>query len=201
MEREEKLTQIDQLQTRLDKVLSAQGQSLPAFQTAKASPGNTMVDLLESARSRTAELLGGNAEADFSSLRSQFADLIERIKASRFVDAPSMINDGSCISALDSTYSQLQSRGQSLEEARQEMSQLQGDLAALRDEQTQQKEEFAQQADKLKEQLASIESDRSTYRKDRDEEIDSFQQQIEDIKQQVLRGYPGAAHGKHQPAG
>ena len=106
IDQEDKDRSVEEAKTQLAKVISSQGKKLPQFTKAKPGNGNTMVDLLETARGDAAEQLTGNRDDDVATMQSKFDETLEMIRGNRYVQQkdPSGFEGVSCIEALNNMY-------------------------------------------------------------------------------------------------
>ncbi len=175
---------VEEAQSRLAKVISSAGQSLPQYPDARDTPGSTMVDLIEAARGDTAEIISGNRADDPANLRVELSNRLEKFKADPMIQTKSDFEGASLLGALDAIHSLFRTEAASRKEAEQGIAQLQADLAELRNSEDRRKKDFSEAADKLQGDLVKIGEDRDAYRGERDQEIDDFDAQIERIKDQ-----------------
>ena len=184
LDQEKHKNNVAELQERVDKVISSQGKSLPQYTVAKPGQGTTAVDLLETARADTAELVSGNRADDVASLRAALEAKLESIRGNQYAEDPLVFEGVSYDAALDSMFELFRSKAEAYAEAETGMASRTAELEALRAAQTSQKEEFDRQAEGLKGQLAVIETERDQFLRDHEEQIASFADQIEQIQQQ-----------------
>ncbi len=173
------------LRAEVQQLISPQGRSLPQFTEAKSSP-KTMVDLLEDARAKSAQLLSGNGEDNPATLETKLKTQLDAIRADRRIEDPEVLGAGSCLDALAAIYSQFQMKADALAEATKGVDELSEELNALRAAREQQQKSFEQKAEELSKQIAGIVQDQESYRKERDEQVDSFEKKINDINRQYF---------------
>ncbi|NOX59099.1 MAG: hypothetical protein GXP29_09610 [Planctomycetes bacterium] len=168
----------------LIKILPASGRDLPQFSEATSSPGGTMVELLESARGDTAELIGGNRTDDVASLRVELSSRLDRFAADQHIQSKSDFEGATLLAALDTMHSLFRAEAETRKKAEQGVSQLTADLAELRGAEERRKKDYDEAADQFEGDLVKIGDDRDQYKAERDDEIDAFDAQIEKIKDQ-----------------
>lgn len=177
-------TAAEEARVALAKAISSEGKSLPQWGAAREGSGQTMVDLLEGARARTAELAVGDRSADPQTVATKFRETVERIRGDQFVPEAASFSANSYHAALTAMYELFRAEASALAEARQNLAARETEATELRQSLARQKEGFEEQAANLQKQIAAIESERSQAREAEERQLASFEEQIERIKQQ-----------------
>lgn len=184
MDQDKKTSAVAEMEEQLRKVIGPDGRKLPQFTAAKPGSGTTMVDLLENARARSAELAVGDPAADVATVQSRLDAQLDEIRASRFVENPSVFDGVSYDSALSALFTLFKTEGEARDEAEAGLESMTVQMNQLRDAQARQKEEFDEQAQQWQAQLAAIDQTKTESLQKHDEQVESFDELIEGIKQQ-----------------
>jgi hypothetical protein len=163
-----------------------------------------MVDLMEAERAATAELISGNRDDNAAALRTKRSESLERIRADRYIEDPSLFEGVSYAAALDSMFSQFRKEAEARDEAERTLADLTSQMESLRDAQASQRDEFEKQAAEMKARVDTIAAERDSYSRGRNEQIDSFDDRIDAIREecsndiQALRGDYTRLRGEYE---
>lgn len=183
-QQEKKDQAVDEITALYAKVVSSASRSLPQFTEGRAGEGLTMSDLLEKARSETANLAVGDPAASLDKVRSALDAQLEKITADERIDDKSLFAGVSYDGALRAMHELFRTEADARAEARQGLDDLTAEMDSLRDSYAQIQADFDKQAEELKGKVNEIEAARGQYGDERDTQIDDFRNQLEQIKQQ-----------------
>jgi hypothetical protein len=164
-------------------ISTAERSSVPLVQQASAG-GDTVVGLLERARSETAALATGDPTHDTATVRAKLEEFRQRVQSDRIVPDPDAFAGLSYQEALTTLYevfSAEQGRRVALEER---VATLQTELDQAVEGSAQQQSDFEQRTRELSQQLADAEADRERYRRERDEQVANMEREFDTRRQQ-----------------
>jgi len=184
LDQDKKDTAVANMRADLEKVVSRSARRLPQFAAAKPGDGNSMADLLESARSRIAELAVGDPDATADVVQESLSEKLQNIRANPRIPDPSVFADASYDEALGHLFDLYRGEAEARDEARETIESLTAELASARETGTKLASDFDADAARLEEQLQELRTDRSRYGSERDAQIDAFEKQLEEIRQQ-----------------
>ena len=184
MDQDEKRQAVETLRAETQKLVSPPGRRLPQFAQASAQPGQTLADLLESARARTAKVAVGDETRDAATVEAMLAAQIERISADPRIEDPAVFAGASYDAALTTLFDLFRAAADARTEVQNGLNQLTAELESLRQSHAEARGTFEKHTEDLKTQVASITQDKTQYSRQRDTEIDDFEQQLDAIRQQ-----------------